>query len=70
MGIKNKDIVFKNKKVCTICNVGCYNDGIKIINKFICENCVDKITLLNCEDVRYNKMKEIIKTTLVKNFKV
>lgn len=67
---KYKDIVYESKKVCAICNTDCYNDGIKIIDTFICENCIDNITLLNCEDVRYKKVKENIKCFLVKNLKI
>lgn len=70
MIIKYKDIVCKSKKVCAICNAACYNDGIKIIDTFICENCIDNITLLSCKDVRYKKVKESIKVSLIKNLKI
>lgn len=70
MSIKYKDIVYKNEKVCAICNTACYNDGIKITDTFICENCVDRITLLNCEDRRYKRIKESIKVNLIKNLKL
>lgn len=64
---KYKDILSKKKKVCAICNVGCYNDGIKIVDTCICENCIDKITLLSCKDKRYDIIKDNIKATLVKS---
>jgi hypothetical protein len=70
MTIKYKDIICKSKKVCAICNTDCYNDGIRIIDTFICEQCIDDITLVNCEDIMYKKVKQSIKDSLVKKLKI
>lgn len=69
MSIKYKDILYKSKKKCTICKGDCYNDGIKIINMLICNKCIEEITLLRYDDVRYDYIKEAIGVNLINNFK-
>ena len=54
MVIKNKDII-KNNKKCIVCGDSC-----------ICNECLDKITIMDMDNPQYYKIKEKIKNKLIK----
>lgn len=69
MSINYKDIIYKSKKNCAICKGHCYNNGVKILDKFICNECMDNITSLNCGDIMYDEVKNSIKLSLANKLK-
>ncbi len=61
--MKYKDII-KNKS-CLICKSEDSSRGITIMNNYICDNCIEDITMLNVRDEKYevvrNKLKGILR---------
>ena len=47
MDINNKDIWREPKKYCIICEKESQNSGIEIMNSFICEECVQKMNIID-----------------------
>lgn len=66
MVIKNKDII-KNNKKCIVCNDDCGAGKLTILGKCICNECVDKITIMDMDNPQYYKIKEKIKNKLIKH---
>lgn len=62
--INNKEIINKDKKYCRICGKAYENDGIIFNKSSICKSCVDEITLIDCNDLKYEYMKDKIKSIL------
>lgn len=67
--LKSKEIM-GTEKTCIICSMSKEgNNGIIILNNYICEECTDKIAVLNMEELMYNEIKEKIKKiNIQKNF--
>lgn len=71
MEISNKDIWREEKKYCIICEKE-NNNGIEVMNNFICERCVKRINLLDIDSDEYEFIKNKFKNTIVSkilNFK-
>lgn len=62
--IKSKEIISEEKKYCKICGKQYYNDGIILINNAICQRCVDEITTIDCSNLKYENIKDKIKSIL------
>ena len=67
--IKSKEIINEDKKYCKICGKPYYNDGIILINSAICQRCMEEITAIDCNDLKYENIKDKIKNLLQYNIK-
>lgn len=67
MEINNKDIWRDDKKYCIICGKEYKEDGIHIMHNFICEKCVQEMTLIDVTDKKYDIIREKFKKSLVKD---
>lgn len=52
------------KKTCVLCGNNSINDGIIIMKKFFCENCVSEITQIDVNDEKYEIIKARLKSVL------
>ena len=66
MNINNKNIIENVQKKCSVCN-NMFNSGITILGSFICEDCINKITTSDINDISYYKLKDQIKKIIMKN---
>ena len=67
MNIKNKNIITNEQKQCSICNSVGISYGITILNNYICGECLQKITEADVNDSSYYKLKDKIKSIIMKN---
>ena len=65
MVIKNKDII-KNNKKCIVCGDNCRGGKVTILGSCSCNECLDKITIMDMDNPQYYKIKEKIKNKLIK----
>ena len=65
MVIKNKDII-KNDKKCIVCDNNCSEGKVTILGSCICKECLDEITIMDMDNPQYYKIKDNIKTELIK----
>ncbi|MEN8077084.1 sigma factor G inhibitor Gin [Clostridioides difficile] len=64
MNINNKDIWRDMKKYCIICEKECDESGIQIMNSFICENCVQRMNVIDVDTEEYEMVKDKIKKAI------
>ena len=57
MNINNKDIWREPKKYCIICEKESKNSGIEIMNSFICEECVQRMNIIDVSSDEYENVK-------------
>lgn len=65
MEINNKDIWRDSKNYCIICEKDYCQSGIQIMNNFICEKCVQEMTMISSDNERYDYIKNKIKKAIV-----
>ena len=69
MDINNKDIWREPKKYCIICEKESQNSGIEIMNSFICEECVQKMNIIDVNskeyEIRQNKVKKAMASNIL-----
>lgn len=64
MDISSKDIWRDPKKYCIICEKESKNSGIEIINSFICEDCVQKMNVMDVNSKEYESIKNKVKKAI------
>lgn len=64
MNISNKDIWRDPKKYCIICEKKSKNSGIEIMNSFICEECIQKMNVMDVNSKEYESIKNKVKKTI------
>lgn len=64
MNISSKDIWREPKKYCIICDKESNNSGIEIMNSYICEECVQKMNIIDVDSEEYEVIKNKIKETI------
>ena len=64
MNISNKDIWRDPKKYCIICEKESKNSGIEIMNSFICEECIQKMNVMDVNSKEYESIKNKVKKTI------
>lgn len=64
MDISSKDIWRDPKKYCIICEKESKNSGIEIMNSFICEDCVQKMNVMDVNSKEYESIKNKVKKTI------
>ncbi len=57
MDISNKDIWRYDKKYCIICEKENKESGIQIMNNFICEECVQRMNIIDVSSDEYENVK-------------
>ena len=57
MDISNKDIWRDDKKYCIICEKENKESGIQIMNNFICEECVQRMNIIDVSSDEYENVK-------------
>ena len=67
MDINNKDIWRETKKYCIICEKESQNSGIEIMNSFICEECVQKMNIIDVNSKEYEIIKNKVKKAMASN---
>ena len=67
MDINNKDIWREPKKNCIICEKESQNSGIEIMNSFICEECVQKMNIIDVNSKEYEIIKNKVKKAMASN---
>ena len=68
MDINNKDIWREPKKYCIICEKESQNSGIEIMNSFICEECVQKMNIMDVNSKEYESVKSKVKKAIALSF--
>ena len=64
MDISSKDIWRDPKKYCIICEKESKNSGIEIMNSFICEDCVQKMNVMDVNSKENESIKNKVKKTI------
>lgn len=64
MDISSKDIWRDPKKYCIICEKESKNSGIEIMNSFICEECIQKINVMDVNSKEYQHIKNKVKKAI------
>jgi len=64
MDISSKDIWRDPKKYCIICEKESKNSGIEIMNSFICEDCVQKMNVMDVNSKEYEGIKNKVKKAI------
>lgn len=64
MNISNKDIWRDPKKYCIICEKESKNSGIEIMNNFICEECIQKMNVMDVNSKEYESIKNKVKKSI------
>ena len=64
MDISSKDIWRDPKKYCIICEKESKNSGIEIMNSFICEDCVQKMNVMDVNSKEYESIKNKVTKTI------
>ncbi|WP_297714124.1 sigma factor G inhibitor Gin [Clostridium sp.] len=64
MDISIKDIWRDSKKYCIICEKESKNSGIQIMNSFICEECIQKINVMDVNSKEYDSIKNKVKKAI------
>lgn len=71
MNINNKDIWRDLNKYCIICENEYTGDGIQIMNNFICNKCLERMSVIDIGSDEYeiikNKIKDVLSNTIIKN---
>ena len=67
MDINNKDIWREPKKYCIICEKESQNSGSEIMNSFICEECVQKMNIIDVNSKEYEIIKNKVKKAMASN---
>lgn len=57
MDISNKDIWRDDKKYCIICEKENKESGIQIMNNFICEECIQRMNIMDVCSEEYEDVK-------------
>ena len=57
MDISSKDIWRDTEKYCIICENECVGNGIQIMNNFICEECVQRMNIIDVSSDEYENVK-------------
>lgn len=68
MDINSKDIWREPKKYCIICEKESKNSGIEIMNSFICEECVQKMNIMDVNSKEYESVKSKVKKAIALSF--
>ena len=68
MDINSKDIWREPKKYCIICEKESKNSGIEIMNSFICEECVQKMNMIDVNSKEYESVKSKVKKAIALSF--
>ena len=64
MDISSKDIWRDPKKYCIICEKESKNSGIEIMNSFICEDCVQKMNVMDVNSKENESIKNKVTKTI------
>ena len=64
MDISSKDIWRDPKKYCIICEKESKNSGIEIMNSFICEECIQKMNVIDVKSKEYESIRNKIKNAI------
>lgn len=64
MDISSKDIWRDPKKYCIICEKESKNSGIEIMNSFICEECIQKMNVIDVNSKEYESIRNKIKDAI------
>lgn len=64
MDISSKDIWRDPKKYCIICEKESKNSGIEITNSFICEECIQKMNVIDVNSKEYESIRNKIKNAI------
>ena len=64
MDISSKDIWRDPKKYCIICEKESKNSGIEIMNSFICEECIQKMNVIDVNSKEYESIRNNIKNAI------
>ncbi|MBS4958229.1 sigma factor G inhibitor Gin [Clostridium sp.] len=64
MDISSKDIWRDPKKYCIICEKESKNSGIEIMNSFICEECIQKMNVIDVNSKEYESIRNKIKNAI------
>lgn len=64
MDISSKDIWRDPKKYCIICEKENKNSGIEIMNSFICEECIQKVNVMEVNSKEYESIKNKVKKAI------
>ena len=64
MDISIKDIWRDSKKYCIICEKESKNSGIEIMNSFICEECIQKMNVIDVNSKEYESIRNKIKNAI------
>lgn len=65
MNISSKDIWRDSKKYCIICEKESKNSGIEIMDGFICEECIQKMNVMDVNSEEYECIKNKFKKAIV-----
>ena len=65
MNISSKDIWRDSKKYCIICEKEGKNSGIEIMGSFICEECIQKMNVMDVNSKEYEHIKNKFKRVIV-----
>ena len=64
MDISSKDIWRDPKKYCIICEKESKNSGIEIMNRFLCEECIQKMNVIDVNSKEYESIRNKIKNAI------
>lgn len=65
MDISSKDIWRDSKKYCIICEEEGKNSGIEIMGSFICEECIQKMNVMDVNSKEYEHIKNKFKRAII-----